>query len=297
MQTIGFIGVGIMGGTISECLMARGYSVLAYDKNPESLERVCSLGAQRATSIRDVADRAEIVLACLPNPAISNAVALGEGGVIEGSKVKIYVDTSTIGGDTAGEVSRALAAKGIGYLDSALVGAVFSIKAGGLGVLAAGPRATFERAQAVLEAFAGKLFYLGEQIGQAQVAKVVANAVSYAGLMAAFEAVAVGLKAGIPIESLVDVINQGSGANFHTQKIFPAFIIPGRFTGTGAVEIGVKDVKLFIAEAKRLEAPTPMAESLSALQVRAAESGPAGRDTMTLFHYFCDLVGVPRRGT
>jgi 3-hydroxyisobutyrate dehydrogenase-like beta-hydroxyacid dehydrogenase len=58
----------------------------------------------------------------------------------------------------------------------------------------------------------------------------------------------------------------------------------------------VKDVKLFLAEARRLHADTPMAESVSALSVRAAESGPPGRDTMTLFHYFCDLAGAPRRG-
>jgi 3-hydroxyisobutyrate dehydrogenase-like beta-hydroxyacid dehydrogenase len=94
---------------------------------------------------------------------------------------------------------------------------------------------------------------------------------------------------------VVAIINQGSGSNFHSQKIFPAYIIPKKFAGTGAVEIGVKDVKYFLAEAKRLHAETPMATQVSQLGIRAAESGPAGRDTMTLFHYFCDLAGVPRR--
>jgi len=93
--------------------MERGYHVLAYDKNQEVLERLCSLGAERAASIRDVADRAEIVLTWLPNPAVSKAVALDDGGVKDGSKVKLYVDTSTIGGDTSVALSRALAAKGI----------------------------------------------------------------------------------------------------------------------------------------------------------------------------------------
>ena len=92
------------------------------------------------------------------------------------------------------------------------------------------------------------------------------------------------------------IINQGSGANFHTQKIFPAYIIPRKFEGTGAVEIGVKDLKCFLEEARRLRAETPMADAVTAVGIRAAESGPAGRDTMTLFHYFCDLAGVPRRG-
>jgi 3-hydroxyisobutyrate dehydrogenase-like beta-hydroxyacid dehydrogenase len=296
MQVIGFIGVGMMGGAIAARMMQRGFSVLAYDKNPEVLDRSCAEGAARATSVREVVDRADIVFACLPTPEISRSVALEKDGVVEGSAVKIYVDLSTLGGATALKISEALAKKGITYLDGAVVGPAFAVQAGTLGVLAAGPIAAFERVKPILESFAGKIFYLGEEIGRAQVAKVVANAVSYAGLFASFEAVAVGLKAGIDMESLVGIINQGSGANFHTQKIFPAYIIPGRFEGTGAVEIGVKDVKLFLAEAKRLKAETPMATSVSALSVRAAESGPAGRDTMTLFHYFCDLAGVPRRG-
>jgi 3-hydroxyisobutyrate dehydrogenase-like beta-hydroxyacid dehydrogenase len=296
MQAIGFIGVGMMGGAIAARMMERGFPVLAYDNNPDSLERLAVQGAVRAASVREVVDRAQIVLACLPTPGISSTVALGKDGVIDGSAVKIYLDLSTLGGDTAVKISAALAEKSIAYIDGAVVGPVFAVNAGTLGVLAAGPKAAFDRVNPALDAFAGRVFYLGEQIGRAQVAKVVANAVSYAGLYASFEAVAVGLKAGIDIESLVGVINQGSGANFHTQKIFPNYIIPGRFEGTGAVEIGVKDVQLFLAEARRLNAQTPMADSVSALSVRAAESGPPGRDTMTLFHYFCDLAGVARRG-
>jgi len=296
MQAVGFIGVGMMGGAIAAQMMERGFPVIAYDRNAESLARLCALGAEQAASVRDVADRAEIVLACLPTPDISSAVAIGKNGVADGAAVKIYADLSTLGGDTAMKISDALAQKSITYIDGAVVGPVFAVKTGTLGALAAGPKAAFERVEPLFASFAGCVFYLGDEIGRAQVAKVVANAVSYAGLFAAFEAVAVGLKAGIDMESLVGIINQGSGSNFHTQKIFPNYIIPGRFEGTGAVEIGVKDVKLFLAEARRLHADTPMAESVSALSVRAAESGPPGRDTMTLFHYFCDLAGVPRRG-
>jgi 3-hydroxyisobutyrate dehydrogenase-like beta-hydroxyacid dehydrogenase len=296
MQAIGFIGVGIMGGAIAARMMERGFSVLAYDTRSEALDRLCAQGAARAVSVLDVADRAEIVFACLPRPDISRSVAIGKDGILGGSAVKVYVDLSTLGGDTAIELSKALAERGITYIDGAIVGPVFAIQAGTLGVLAAGPKAAFERVGPIFESFAGRVFYLGGEVGRAQVAKVVANAVSYAGLLASFEAVAVGLKAGIDMESLVAIINQGSGSNFHTQKIFPAYIIPGRFEGTGAVEIGVKDVKLFLEEASRLNAKTPMAASVSALQVSAAESGAPGRDTMTLFHYFCDLAGVARRG-
>jgi len=296
MDQVGFLGVGAMGGAIAARLLQNGVPVLAYDPNPEVLDRARARGAATAESVRDVVNRVEVVFACLPNAQICRQVALGPAGVVEGSKVRIYADTSTIGGSTSVEISDGLAGRGIVFLDSPVVGGVIAAESGSLGVLVAGPQAAYARVKPVLEAFAGRTFYLGEKPGMAQVGKVVNNAVGYAALYATFEAVAVGLKAGIDIETLVGIINQGSGANFHTQKIFPAYIIPRKFEGTGAVEIGVKDLKCFLEEARRLHAETPMADAVTAVGVRAAESGPPGRDTMTLFHYFCDLAGVPRRG-
>lgn len=296
MEQVGFIGVGAMGGAIVARMLQHGVPVLAYDKNPDVLARARSRGATAATSVREVVDSCEVVFACLPDAQICRAVALGPGGVGEGSKVKIYADTSTVGGTTAVAISTGLAQCGINFLDAPVVGGVISAEAGTLGILVAGPAETFARVKRVMEAFAGRVFYLGAKPGMAQVGKVVNNAVGYAALYATFEAVAVGLKAGIDIETLVGIINQGSGANFHTQKIFPAYIIPRRFEGTGAVEIGVKDLKCFLEEARRLHAQTPMADAVTSVGVQAAASGPAGRDTMTLFHYFCDLAGVPRLG-
>jgi 3-hydroxyisobutyrate dehydrogenase-like beta-hydroxyacid dehydrogenase len=295
MEQVGFLGVGAMGGAIVARLLQNGVPVLAYDPNAEVLARARARGAATAGSVQDVVDGAEVVFACLPNARICREVALGSGGVVGGSKVRIYADTSTIGGSTSVDISEALARRGIVFLDAPVVGGVIAAESGTLGVLVAGPQAAYQRVSPVLDAFAGRTFYLGEKPGMAQVGKVVNNAVGYAALYATFEAVAVGLKAGIDIETLVGIINQGSGANFHTQKIFPAYIIPRKFEGTGAVEIGVKDLKCFLEEARRLHAETPMADAVTAVGVRAAESGPAGRDTMTLFHYFCDLAGVPRR--
>ena len=296
MERVGFIGVGAMGGAIAARMIDKGIAVLAYDRNGAVLAQLQARGAAAAQSIREIIDSTEVVFACLPTAEICKAVALGPDGVATGSKVRIYIDTSTLGGAAAVELATGLAVYGIAFIDCPVIGGVIACETGTLGVLAAGPQVAYERVKPMLEAVAGRVFYLGEQAGMAQVGKVVSNAVSYAALYATFEAVAVGLKAGIDLETLVGIINQGSGANFHSRRIFPAYIIPGKFAGTGAVEIGVKDVKYFLAEAKRLHAETPMASAVSLLGMRAAEAGPPGRDTMTLFHYFCDLAGVPRRG-
>ena len=293
METIGFIGVGNMGAAIAKRILAKSIPVLAYDTSPVTLANMCKLGASAAASVRDVADRCEIVFACLPTAEICKAVALGPDGVAGGRKAAIYVETSTIGSAVADELTDGLAARNITYIDAPVIGGVIAAEAGALGVLGAGPQAAFEKVRPALEAAAGKLFYLGEKSSMGQVGKVVANAVSYAAFYATMEATAVAMKAGIDIHTAIAIINQGSGGNFHSQKTFPAYILPGNFGPTGAIEIGVKDVKYFLAEAKRLHAETPMADHVSALSQRAAAAGPAGRDTMTVFHFFCDLAGVP----
>ena len=107
MEQVGFLGVGAMGGAIVARLIQNGVPVLAYDPNAEVLERARSRGAATAESVLDVVNRVEVVFACLPNAQICRQVALGPAGVVEGSKVRIYADTSTIGGSTSVEIAEA----------------------------------------------------------------------------------------------------------------------------------------------------------------------------------------------
>lgn len=294
METVGFIGLGNMGGPIASRLVQRGFAVLGYDRDSQALERAVVAGCRAAADIREIADTCEIVLACLPTAEICRAVALGDEGVAAGARIKIYIETSTFGAAVAEELAAGLAGAGIALIDAPVVGAVMALERGTLGVLAAGAPPAFAAARPVLEAFAGKLFHLGDKPGMAQVGKVMSNAVSYAALIATCEAMTMGMKAGIAPAMALDIINQGSGMNFFSSVVAPNYLLQGRFTGTGAIEIGYKDVKLFLEEAAKLQAPAPVAEAISALQKTILASGPAGRDTMTYIHYFTDLAGLPR---
>jgi 3-hydroxyisobutyrate dehydrogenase-like beta-hydroxyacid dehydrogenase len=285
-----------MGGAIAARMVERGVPVLAYDKSASVLEGNVARGVSGAGSIREVIDQCEVVFACLPTVDVCKAVALAPDGIASGKKVRIYVETSTFGGAAATDIAEALAKHGITLLDTPVVGGVISVEAGTLGVLCSGPKDAFERVKPALETFAGRLFYLGERPGMAQAAKVMSNAVTYACAVATCEAVAMGLKAGLDMQSAVDIINQGSGANFFSQRMFPNFMLKGKFTGTGAIEIGLKDVKLFLQEAASLDMETPVAAAICDIQKAVVDSGPAGRDTMTYLHYFTDLAGLPRQG-
>ncbi|MFA5630595.1 MAG: NAD(P)-dependent oxidoreductase [Porticoccaceae bacterium] len=296
MEQVGFIGVGMMGGAIATRMIENGVPVLAYDNNPDTLQKMCDKGATAAASVRDIADRCEIVFACLPNAEICRAVALGDGGVAGGGKVRIYIETSTVGGAEIIRLADDMARQGVTLLDSPVVGGVGACEQGRLGVLTSGPKDAFERAKPALESFAGKLFFLGDKAGVGQAGKVVNNSVAYAAVLATSEAVALGLKAGLSMETALAIINQGSGANFFSERVFPETILKGIFEGTGAIEIGVKDVKCFLDEADHLGMDTPVAKAINGIQKTILDAGPPRRDTMTIFHYFTDLAGLPRQG-
>jgi 3-hydroxyisobutyrate dehydrogenase-like beta-hydroxyacid dehydrogenase len=124
---IGFIGLGNMGFPIARRLVAAGHNVVAFDTRAEVVDRLVVLGAQAASSARDVADNAETVMASLPSPQASRDVATS---VIEGARIRRFVDFSTIGRQTAIEVHHLLAPRGIVAIDSPVSGGVSGAEKG-----------------------------------------------------------------------------------------------------------------------------------------------------------------------
>jgi 3-hydroxyisobutyrate dehydrogenase-like beta-hydroxyacid dehydrogenase len=273
-------------------MLGHGYGLIAYDTNPLMADRIVDHGAVRAHSIREVVDTAEIVFACLPNPEVSLGVALGVGGVCEGTRVKYYVENSTVGAATMIEIDKGLSDNGISLLDVPVTGAVMAAEAGGLGVLVAGPLSTFDIVRPMLDTFAGKILNFGPVPGQAQIAKLLSNALAFSNLFSAFEGLAIGLKAGIDRNMLVDLFNAGSAANFATQKVLPNYILPGRLEGTGVIENVTKDLRLYLEEVRRMGGDSPIGQNVARLGEEILSHGPSGRDTMTAFLYFCALAGV-----
>jgi 3-hydroxyisobutyrate dehydrogenase-like beta-hydroxyacid dehydrogenase len=293
-ESVGFVGLGAMGGAIAARMLERGIGVLGFDIDAGAVDRLRSRGGAAAGSAREIADRCEIVFACLPTPEVCQAVALAPDGVAGGSRIRIYAETSTIGGEVVRQMAAGLDSAGVTLLDSPIVGGGVALAAGTAGVLVSGARAAFEQAKPVFEAYAGRLFYLGEEPGAAQAAKVMNNVIAHTALLATCEAIAIGLKSGLDLETAVAVINQGSGANFFTERVFPPFILKGIYDGTGAMEIGVKDVKCFVEEARRLGVEPPIAAAISELYQKVLAAGPPSRDTLQMMHFFTDLAGLPR---
>jgi 3-hydroxyisobutyrate dehydrogenase-like beta-hydroxyacid dehydrogenase len=241
-----------MGGHMASRLLDAGYALCVFDTNPEVTQPLAARGAAVATSAQEVASRARIVLMSLPTPQIVQSVALGS--IANGTSVKVVVDLSTSGPGVANVISKGLAEKGIATFDSPVSGGMKGAKDGTLAVMVSGPKSSYAEIEPILKNF-GKLFFVGEQAGLGQTAKLANNLLAAAALVVSSEALAMGVKAGLDPKILLDIINAGSGRNSATQDKFPRSILPGTFDFGFATGLSYKDVRLCVDEAEALGVP------------------------------------------
>src|SRR5947208_12047843 len=159
---IGFIGLGKMGFPMARRLIEAKHQLTVFDTRKEAVDKLVALGAQAASSPKDAADRAETVLASLPALQASLDVAAGAGGVIEGKRVKRFVDLSTVGSQMAVRIHDLLAERNIVQLDSPVSGGVGGAEKGTLAVMVSGPKTEYETVQPAL-AVSVNLFVIVEK--------------------------------------------------------------------------------------------------------------------------------------
>jgi 3-hydroxyisobutyrate dehydrogenase-like beta-hydroxyacid dehydrogenase len=271
---IGFIGLGHMGFPMAHRLLQENHEVIAFDVRGAAVERIVALGAQAASSAKEVADRAETVMASLPSPAASVEVATGAAGVVEGSRVRRYVDLSTVGSRTAAQIHGLLAQRDIVAIDSPVSGGVGGAERGALAVMVSCPRNEFDAVRAALEAI-GRPYYIGEKPGSAQTMKLANNILAANVLVATAEVVVMGVKAGLDPGVMIEVLNAGSGGTSASRDKFPRAILPRTFDYGFATGLMVKDVRLYLEEAEALGVPVGVAQAIGRLwEAAEREEGP-----------------------
>jgi hypothetical protein len=261
---IGFIGLGKMGFPMARHLIEARHQLIVLDPRKEAVDKLIALGAQAASSPKEVADRAETVMASLPTLQVSLDVATGAGGVIEGKRVKRFVDLSTVGAHMAVRIHDILAKKNIVQLDCPVSGGVSGAEKATLAVMVSGPRAEFEAVKPALEAI-GKTFFIGEKPGSAQTMKVANNFLSATAMVATCEAVVMGVKSGLDPTVMIDVINSGSGMNTASRDKFPRSILPRSFDYGFSTGMMLKDVRLCLEEMRSQGLSMEVAEAVGRL--------------------------------
>jgi 3-hydroxyisobutyrate dehydrogenase-like beta-hydroxyacid dehydrogenase len=271
---IGFIGLGKMGFPMARRLIEANHRLTVFDTRQEAIDKLIAMGAQAASSPKDVADRAETVMASLPSLQASLDVATGANGVIEGRRVKRFVDLSTVGSAMAVRIHDLLGKRTIVQLDSPVSGGVGGAEKGTLAVMVSGPRADFEMVKSALDVI-GKVFFIGEKPGSGQTMKLANNFLSATAMVATSEAVVMGVKSGLDPAVMIDVINAGSGMNTASRDKFPRAVLPRSFDFGFATGLMVKDVRLCLDEMRSLGLSMEVAEAVGRLwEVVIREMGP-----------------------
>ena len=291
-ETLGFIGVGDMGGPMASRLLDAGYTLFIHDVRREATAPLAARGATVLDSAKAVADAVKTVIVSLPTPDVVRAVAIGDNGIIHGSSVRQYVDLSTTGAVMAVQISTALKEKGIEALDSPVSGGVRGAEAGTLALMVSGAKAFYEDMLPVFAAIGKNPFYLGEAPGLGQTMKLTNNYLSATANIATAEAMVMGVKAGLDPKVMVDVFNASSGRNDSTMNKVPNSILNRRFDKSMKQRLLYKDVRLCMAEAEALDMPMWLGNAVKQVLAFAVSQGSGDEPSVALIKYLEDWTGV-----
>lgn len=276
-RDVGFVGLGNMGAAMAERLCGPAWRLHVFDPRPEAVAPLVERGAVRQASPAAVAEAAPIVLACLPSPAVSLAVATGPGGIVEGSAVRIYVEMSTIGGETVERLAATLASRNIAMADAPVTGGPPVARSGNLAIMVAGEDAVVDQLRPVLEAIGRHVIRIGEHAGMAQRMKLINNSIMAANMVAACEGLAMGVKAGLDVDTMLSVLRVGTGQSFAGCELL-RYAVSGAFDMGAKLSIVAKDVTLGQAEAATLGAVTDVIARAAAAWTEAGETALGEED-------------------
>jgi 2-hydroxy-3-oxopropionate reductase len=287
-MTVGFIGIGIMGRPMAKNLIRAGYKLVVYDRFAK-FDDLVSLGAEGASSNREVASKSDVIITMLPNSPQVKEVILGPGGVIEGSKSgQIVVDMSSIAPAASREVGEALKARGVAFLDAPVSGGEPKAVDGTLAIMAGGDEKTFNAVKPVLEKMGSSVVLVGD-IGAGNVTKLANQIVVALNIAAVSEAFVLSTRAGVDPAKVFDAIRGGlAGSTVMNAKI--PMILDGNFQPGFRVELHIKDLQNALDTAHNLNVPVPLtAGVMETLQALRAD-GLAASDHSAIVRYYEKLA-------
>jgi 3-hydroxyisobutyrate dehydrogenase len=255
-KRIGFAGLGLMGSRMARCLLDKGLPLTVWSRTAERCEPLAKAGARVARSPRDLAEHSEVVVSCVADPAAVERVVFAEDGVLGAARPGFrYLETSTISPELSRRVAEALRARGADALEAPVTGSKLGAEKGTLLFMTGGRREVHEELMPVMMAMGSKAIYCGET-GQASVVKLIGNTLISFMLEGLCEGILVGRKAGVSIETLIEVV-MASGYSSPYYAFKGGAIARRDFDTHFSIDLLVKDQTLMLAEAASRRLPLP----------------------------------------
>jgi 3-hydroxyisobutyrate dehydrogenase len=253
-ETIGFIGLGIMGRGMTHNLIKAGFDVVVWNRTASRMEEFVAAGAQAASDPADLAQHCEIIITCVSDTPDVEAVILGERGVIHTAKSgALVVDMSTISPQATREMAAKLKEKGIDMLDAPVSGGSEGAANGTLSIMIGGKAEHVERAMPCFQAMGNTITHVGEQ-GAGQMVKLANQILCVVNMLAASEALLLVSAGGVDLQKALDAVTQGAGGSWMLANRGPQVIRDDWRPGF-TIDLQQKDLRLAMEAADQFGVP------------------------------------------
>ena len=295
MNRAGLIGLGAMGAGIAATLRDRGYEMHVCDARPGAAVRFAEGGGVAWATPAQVAHRCEVVISVVVNAAQTEEVLFGEGGAAASMKPgSVFVMCSTVDPNWSMALEERLGALGILYIDAPISGGAAKAASGQMAVMSAARPEAYARADAVLDAMAGKVYRLGDRAGAGSKVKIINQLLAGVHIAAAAEAMALGLREGVAPEALYEVITHSAGNSWMFENRM-AHVLAGDYTPLSAVDIFVKDLGLVLDTARATKFPLPLASTAHQMFMQASTAGFGREDDSAVIKIFPGIELPPKK--
>ena len=251
---IGFIGLGNVGRKLAGSLLRNGFDLMVRDLDESLSESFASKGAKVAKSPKELTQKTDLVITCLPSPTVCSKVMESEEGVIDGlSKNKIWLEMSTTDESEVKRIGELVKSKGAIPLDGPVSGGCHRAATGNISIFVGGKREAFEKILPALTIMGKKILHTGD-LGSASILKVVTNYLASVHLVAVGEALTIAKKANMDLKTTYEAIKISSGNSF-VHETESQVILNGSYNINFTMDLVVKDMSLFNNLSKKGNVP------------------------------------------
>lgn len=292
-DTVGFIGLGTMGGPMAANLARAGVRLVVHDVNPAAARALAETGgAQVVDSPAEVAARSRVLFTCLPDDVAVRGCYLGPRGVVEGgNRGLVSCDCSTVSPEVTVEVHQALGARGITHLDTPMLGSQPQAVAGEIFFIVGGDESALEVVAPYLAVMGKRHMHVGPP-GTGNRIKLIHNGLAAVTAVAVAEALATCVQAGVDPYVFYEVVRQGGGMAYSTYFERRARrILDGDFAPTFVAQLMLKDARLALELARRVKVPAPLLEEAARTYEEAVAAGWGREDFSAVTHVIERRIG------
>lgn len=289
---LGVIGLGSMGLGAALSALRRGVPVTGFDLNPAACDRFRQAGGAIVTSLAELAAASDAVLVLVVTAAQTEQVVFGDDGIAAHLKPgSVVISAATVDPNLPPQWDARLQALGLHLIDAPVSGGAAKAAAGEMTVMASARPEAFAAAGGLLDAYAGKVYRLGDRAGVGSTVKMVNQHLAGVHIAAACEAMALGIRAGADAHQLYEVITNSAGSSWMFANRVP-HILAGDYTPLSAVNIFIKDLGIVLDAARTLKFPLPLAAAAHQLYLGTAAAGHGAEDDSAVIKLYAALSGI-----